>query len=87
MAGNKESSVQDCEEYIEQHGIQRILQEAIVKICQDRPQNPMKYLRDHFDTLYKVGQAPVIQNAINTIRIDWYCIACFYIIFVGKPWF
>lgn len=53
MANNKEASVQECEEYIEQHGIHGILKEAIAKLCQDRPQNPMKYLRDYFDSLNK----------------------------------
>ena len=54
MASNKEATVQECEEYIEHHGIHGILKDAIAKLCQERPQNPMKYLRDYFDSLNKV---------------------------------
>ena len=51
---NKESSVQECEDYIEQHAIQSILKEAIAKLCQERPNNPFRFLRDYFEALNKV---------------------------------
>lgn len=50
-----QASVQECEEYIQQHGIQSILKECIVKICQERPGNPYKWLREYFDQLERVG--------------------------------
>ena len=52
MAGT--STVQDCEDYIEQNGIQAILKECIAKICQDRPDKPFKWLREYFEKLEKV---------------------------------
>ncbi len=48
-------SVQDCEDYIEQHGVQAILKECIAKICQTRPERPYRWLREYFEKLEKVG--------------------------------
>ena len=48
------ATVQDCEDYIEQNGIQAILKECIAKICQDRPDKPFKWLREYFEKLEKV---------------------------------
>ena len=48
--------VQECEEYVEQHGIQSILKECIAKICQERPPNHYKWLREYFERLEKVGR-------------------------------
>jgi len=45
------TTVQDSEEYIEQNNIQAILKECIAKICQDRPANPYKWFREHFERL------------------------------------
>lgn len=60
--GNKKmatstTSVQDCEDYIEQHGIQAILKECIAKICQERPAQPYKWLTAYFDRLDKVRRS------------------------------
>ena len=49
-----QASVQECEAYIEQHGIQAILKECIAKICQERPAKPYKWLREYFEKLEKV---------------------------------
>lgn len=48
-----QASVQECEAYIEQHGIQAILKECIARICQDRPAKPYKWLREYFEKLDK----------------------------------
>lgn len=50
----KEGSALEYEEYIEKHGIQGILKEAVAKLCQERPPNPYRFLRDYFDALDKV---------------------------------
>ena len=54
MASGKESSVQECEEYIEHHGIQAALKDAVSKLCQDRPPTPFKFLKEYFEKLEKV---------------------------------
>lgn len=45
------ASVEDCEDYIEKHGIQGILKECIAKICQEQPANPYKWLSTYFSAL------------------------------------
>ena len=45
------ASVEDCEDYIEKHGIQGMLKECIAKICQEQPANPYKWLSAHFSAL------------------------------------
>lgn len=50
-----QASVQECEAYIEQHGIQAILKECIAKICQERPAKPYKWLREYFVSLANVS--------------------------------
>ena len=62
MATTKETSVQECEEYIEQHGIQGLLKEVIAKLCQERPPNPYRFLSNFFDKLDKASA-----NKINTV--------------------
>ncbi|XP_064407002.1 cAMP-dependent protein kinase type I-alpha regulatory subunit-like [Halichondria panicea] len=53
MASRTQVSVQDCEDYIEQHGVQAILKECIAKICQTRPERPYRWLREYFEKLEK----------------------------------
>ena len=43
--------MEDCEEYIEKHGIQGLLKECIAKICQEQPANPYKWLSSYFSAL------------------------------------
>lgn len=45
------ASVEECEEYIEKHGIQSLLKECIAKICQEQPANPYKWLSAYFASL------------------------------------
>ena len=54
MASGKESTVQECEDYVEKHGIQAILKDCIAKLCQERPANPYKFLREYFEKQEKV---------------------------------
>ena len=56
MANRGQVGVQECEDYVEQHGIQAILKECIAKICQERPEKPYRWLREYFDKLDKVSQ-------------------------------
>lgn len=61
-----QASVQECEAYIEQHGIQAILKECIAKICQERPAKPYKWLREYFVSLANVSSISLmlIENTV-----------------------
>ena len=46
-------TVQECEEYVQKHQIQALLKTAIELLCKERPENPVKYLKEHFERLDK----------------------------------
>lgn len=55
MSSRSQFGVQECEDYVEQHGIQSILKECIAKICQERPDKPYRWLKEYFEKLDKVS--------------------------------
>lgn len=46
--------IRECEQYVEQRNIQSILKDAIVQLCVAKPDNPFRFLREHFEKLEKV---------------------------------
>ena len=68
------ATVQECEDYIEKNGIQTILKECIAKICQERPDRPFKWLREHFEKLEKVfgsGLGLCGERSLQLGRLPW----------------
>lgn len=55
MAGNQEEeqSLRECENYVQKHNIQQLLKDCIVQLCMNRPDNPLTFLREHFERLEK----------------------------------
>ena len=66
-------SVEECEEYIEKHGIQVLLKECIAKICQEQPSNPYKWLAAYFSALdtksLKVNCASLVYAGSVFVRV------------------
>lgn len=54
----KAVNVTECEDYVEQHGIHALLKDCIAHLCQERPANPYRWLRDYFEKLDKEHSAP-----------------------------
>ena len=48
-----EVTVQECEDYVQKHQIQPLLKTAIETLCKERPDNPIKYLKEYFERLDK----------------------------------
>lgn len=48
-----EVTVQECEDYVQKHQIQPLLKAAIEVLCKERPDNPIKFLKEHFERLDK----------------------------------
>lgn len=58
MAGassDEEQSLKECEAYVQKHNVQQLLKDCIVQLCISRPNDPVTFLRDHFDRLGKVS--------------------------------
>ncbi|XP_056017183.1 cAMP-dependent protein kinase regulatory subunit isoform X5 [Ostrea edulis] len=55
MAANQEEeqSLRECENYVQKHNIQQMLKDCIVQLCMSRPDNPLTFLREHFERLEK----------------------------------
>ena len=52
---DEEQSLRECEQYVQKHNIQGLLKECIVQLCINRPENPVRFLREHFERLEKVN--------------------------------
>ncbi|XP_063713614.1 cAMP-dependent protein kinase regulatory subunit-like isoform X2 [Symsagittifera roscoffensis] len=50
---DEEQSLRECEQYVQKHNIQGLLKECIVQLCINRPENPVRFLREHFERLEK----------------------------------
>lgn len=50
-ASDSDTSLKECELYVQKHHIHQILKDCIVQLCLSRPENPVVFLRDHFDKL------------------------------------
>ncbi|CAL1526349.1 unnamed protein product [Lymnaea stagnalis] len=57
MATNtdEEQSLKECEAYVQKHNIQQLLKDCIVQLVVNKPDNPLAFLREHFDRIEKVG--------------------------------
>jgi cAMP-dependent protein kinase regulator len=52
MAGtNEEAQLAQCQAYVQRHNIQQLVKEAIVSLCIHKPENPVLFLKEHFDRL------------------------------------
>lgn len=56
----EDESLKGCEIFVQKHNIQQILKECIVNLCIAKPERPMKFLREHFEKLEKVGDNKVL---------------------------
>lgn len=50
----EEQCLHECESYIQSHNIQILLKDCIVQLCVNKPENPITYLRQHFQKLERV---------------------------------
>ena len=52
--------------YVRQHNIQQLVKDAIVSLCIHKPDNPVLFLRDHFDRLAAEQQRQQFSQVIKT---------------------
>ncbi|KAM3726293.1 cAMP-dependent protein kinase regulatory subunit [Dirofilaria immitis] len=50
--GNEEAQLAQCQAYVQRHNIQQLVKEAIVSLCINKPENPILFLKEHFEKLY-----------------------------------
>ncbi|KAI1731913.1 regulatory subunit of type II PKA r-subunit domain-containing protein [Ditylenchus destructor] len=52
-SGNEEAQLAQCQAYVRRHNIQQLVKDAIVSLCINKPDNPVLFLREHFDKIYE----------------------------------
>jgi len=52
MAG-EDRNLRECESYVQEYDIQRVLKDCIVQLCIHKPSKPMAFLAEHFANLSK----------------------------------
>jgi cAMP-dependent protein kinase regulator len=52
-AANDEA-IKDCEIYVDRHNVKTLLKDCIVQLCLNKPENPVSFLKQHFEKLEKV---------------------------------
>lgn len=67
----EQQSLRECENYIQSHGIQRVLKDCIVQLCVSRPENPIQFLRQYFQKLEKVSELTPYANDTNIEYVMW----------------
>ncbi|CEF71393.1 cAMP-dependent protein kinase type I regulatory subunit [Strongyloides ratti] len=48
---SEEAQLAQCQLYVQRHNIQQLVKEAIVSLCIHKPENPILFLKEHFDKL------------------------------------
>ncbi|KAF6028058.1 PRKAR1A [Bugula neritina] len=51
MTDKEEQSLKDCESYVQNHKIQQLLKDCIVQLCINKPESPIKFLKEYFEKL------------------------------------
>ena len=52
--GNDDHTMKECEAYVSKHNIKDMLKDCIVQLCLRKPEQPITFLRQHFEKLEKV---------------------------------
>uniref|UniRef100_A0AC35U575 cAMP-dependent protein kinase type I-alpha regulatory subunit n=1 Tax=Rhabditophanes sp. KR3021 TaxID=114890 RepID=A0AC35U575_9BILA len=62
---NEEVQLAQCQAYVQRHNIQQLVKEAIVSLCIHKPENPVLFLREHFDKLNEQHSQDTVRDAEN----------------------
>lgn len=63
----EDESLKGCEIFVQKHNIQQILKECIVNLCIAKPDCPLKFLREHFEKLEKVGAVLRFRRSVRAL--------------------
>ena len=53
--GSEDHTLKECEAYVSKHNIKDLLKDCIVQLCLKKPDNPISFLKQHFERLEKVS--------------------------------
>jgi cAMP-dependent protein kinase regulator len=67
---NEEAQLAQCQAYVHRHNIQQLVKEAVVSLCIHKPENPVVFLKEHFEKLNE-HRAQVSSNYKKIYRIQF----------------
>ncbi|KAI1725418.1 regulatory subunit of type II PKA r-subunit domain-containing protein [Ditylenchus destructor] len=67
-SGNEEAQLAQCQAYVRRHNIQQLVKDAIVSLCINKPDNPVLFLREHFDKIYEQRS----QRSLVSVKVSYY---------------
>lgn len=50
----EDQTLKECESYVNKHNVKELLKDCIVQLCLKKPENPISFLRQHFEKLDKI---------------------------------
>lgn len=53
FTSHDDHTLRECEAYVNKHNIKDLLKDCIVQLCLRKPDNPITFLRQHFEKLEK----------------------------------
>lgn len=54
--GNEDQTLKECESYVGKHNVKDLLKDCIVQLCLKKPDNPVSFLKQHFEKLERVSK-------------------------------
>ena len=55
--GPDEQTLKECETYVGKHNVKDLLKDCIVQLCLKKPENPISFLKQHFEKLERVSKS------------------------------
>ena len=53
-SGTDDQTLKECESYVGKHNVKDLLKDCIVQLCLKKPDNPITFLKQHFEKLERV---------------------------------
>jgi hypothetical protein len=51
----EDQTLKECESYVGKHNVKDLLKDCIVQLCLKKPDNPISFLKQHFEKLERVS--------------------------------
>ncbi|VDN58735.1 unnamed protein product [Dracunculus medinensis] len=64
---SEEIQLAQCQQYVQRHNIQQLVKEAIVNLCIHKPNDPILFLKEHFEKIYEQRNQ---ENIGDTEQVD-----------------
>ncbi|CAF0762704.1 unnamed protein product [Brachionus calyciflorus] len=68
---NEDHTLKECEAFVNKHNIKDLLKDCIVQLCLKKPENPISFLRQHFERLEKIIGSIECNNNVSNHHLNY----------------